>query len=433
MKIFLLLIAFAVMPKILSAQVYLSTQTPLSLQATSYVLYPNYSSYSGGFSTKTANYQMCVSFAQHSAYSSEDKSSFRSSSSYNYKTALGFITYFIKKTLFGPKLEFVDEYPKETDIQKTTKVTCRITLTSDTGLLNPTKVEYKIFNNYDLTPSSSTIFLSSADKGIVIVSSSTNQATFEVSFPNPVGWSFSEGNNNYIQWFYRDEAGNKIGDDGWSKKYYIKIKINDAPKITILQPREFDILSINPTIEAKIEDECWGVNPSSITIEIKDTNSNIVYQISNKPEIWDEKKQKVFYQIKDKDFSSGKYTLTLTVSDYNNKVSTKTRTFFVKSGEIADVVPYPSPFDPNKTPLKIRYTLKQESYVTISIYNQAGFLVKNIINNEPKPAGINEEEWFGENFAGEKLANDVYFCEVIAKNKNGENRYYTSVILFRKK
>jgi len=430
MKIFLLLIAFTVMPKILSAEVYSSTQTPLSLQATSYVLYPNYSSYAGGFSTKTANYQMCVSFAQHSVYYSsysenESTPSFRSSNSYNYKTALGFITYFVKKTLFGPKLEFVDEYPKETDVQKTTKVTCRITLISDTGILNPKRVEYKIFDGYELK--------SSTNIGIVIVSSSTNQATFEVSFPNPLGWSFSEGNNNYIQWFYWDEAGNKIGDDGWSKKYYIKIKTNDAPKITILQPREFDILSINPTIEAKIEDECWGVNPSSITIEIKDTNKNIVYYISNKPGIWNEEKQKVFYQIKDKDFISGKYTLTLTVSDYNNKTSTKTRTFFVKSGEIADVVPYPSPFDPNKTPLKIRYTLKQESYVTISIYNQAGFLVKNIINNEFRPAGINEEEWFGENFAGEKLANDVYFCEVIAKNKNGENRYYTSVILFRKK
>jgi hypothetical protein len=427
MKIFLLLIAFAVMPEILSAEVYLSTQTPLSLQATSYVLYPNYSSYAGGFSTKTANYQMCVSFAQHSAYSSVDKSSFRSSSYGHYKTALGFITYFIKKTLFGPKLEFVDEYPKETDIQKTTNVTCRITLISNTGVtINSARVEYKISSDgYNFTPSTST--------DIKIISYSSDTATFEVKFPNSLGWSFSEGNNNYIQWFYRDEAGNKIGDDGWSKKYYIKIKENDAPKITILQPREFDILSINPTIEAKIEDECWGVNPSSITIDIKDTNSNIVYQIANKPEIWDEEKQKVFYQIKDKDFISGKYTLTLTVSDYNNKVSTKTRTFFVKSGEIADVVPYPSPFDPNKTPLKIRYTLKQESYVTISIYNQAGFLIKNIINNEFRPAGINEEEWFGENFAGEKLANDVYFCEVIAKNKNGENRYYTSVILFRKK
>jgi len=427
MKIFLLLIAFTVMPKILSAEVYSSTQTPLSLQTTSYVLYPNYSSYAGGFSTKTANYQMCVSFAQHSAYSSEYKKSyFRSSISYAYyKTALGFITYFVKKTLFGPKLEFDNEYPKETDVQKTTKVTCRITLISNTGILNPKRVEYRIFDGYELK--------SSTNIGIVIVSSSTNQATFEVSFPNPLGWSFSEGNNNYIQWFYWDEADNKIGDDGWSKKYYIKIATNDAPKITILQPREFDILSINPTIEAKIEDECWGVNPSSITIEIKDTNNNIVYYISNKPEIWDEEKQKVFYQIKDKDFSSGKYTLTLTVSDYNNKTSTKTRTFFIKSGEIADVVPYPSPFDPNKTPLKIRYTLKQESYVTISIYNQAGFLVKNITNNEFRPAGINEEEWFGENFAGEKLANDVYFCEVIAKNKNGENRYYTSVILFRKK
>jgi hypothetical protein len=426
MKIFLLLIAFAAMPEILSIEVYSSTQTPLSLQATSYVLYPNYSSYAGGFSTKTANYQMCVSFAQHSAYSSEDKSSFRSSSSYNYKTALGFITYFIKKTLFGPKLEFVDEYPKETDVQKTTKVTCRITLKSYTGLpIDSVRIFYRISNN----GLDETYFTYYSSSDIKVVSSSVDTATFEVKLPNSLGWSFSETYNNYIQWYAVDTAGNEV----YSDKYNIKIKENDAPKITILQPREFDILSINPTIEAKIEDECWGVNPSSITIEIKDANSNIVYQIANKPGIWDEEKQKVFYQIKDKDFISGKYTLTLTVSDYNNKVSTKTRTFFVKSGEIADVVPYPSPFDPNKTPLKIRYTLKQESYVTINIYNQAGFLIKNIINNEFKPAGINEEEWFGENFAGEKLANDVYFCEVIAKNKNGENRYYTSIILFRKK
>jgi hypothetical protein len=188
-------------------------------------------------------------------------------------------------------------------------------------------------------------------------------------------------------------------------------------------------------IEARITDERWGVNPSSITIRIDNMNNETVLELnsSKNPEIWDSDSNKLYYFSQNTSLlDNQRYKLTITVFDKNNKQSTKTTTFLVKSGQIADVVPYPSPFNPNKQPIVIRYVLAQESEVTVNIYDQSGMLIKNIVDKQIRSPGIQEDNWFGDNFSGLSLANGIYFCEIIVKNSLGQFKHYTSLAVFRR-
>ncbi|MDD2524649.1 MAG: FlgD immunoglobulin-like domain containing protein [Endomicrobiaceae bacterium] len=92
---------------------------------------------------------------------------------------------------------------------------------------------------------------------------------------------------------------------------------------------------------------------------------------------------------------------------------------------------YPSPFNPKREKIKIRYLLANESRVTIKLYNKAGKIVKNLVQSsyDYGKAGTNEIEWDGRNYAGETLATGVYICEIIANSSDGEHRRYTALAI----
>ena len=106
--------------------------------------------------------------------------------------------------------------------------------------------------------------------------------------------------------------------------------------------------------------------------------------------------------------------------------------FITKVGEISDLIPYPSPFDPKKQPVVIRYVLEKKSDVWINIYDMSGRIVKAVIDNQGRGPGLCEDQWNGANFGGEKLANGVYFCEIVAKNDDGKFKRYSSLAIFGK-
>ena len=102
-------------------------------------------------------------------------------------------------------------------------------------------------------------------------------------------------------------------------------------------------------------------------------------------------------------------------------------------GAIADIVPYPSPFDPAKEKMVLKYVLDKESKVTIHLYDMAGKFIKTIIKNEERSEGEhNEDTWDGTNYADSRLANGVYVCELIVKNSEGEHRRYQTLAIFGK-
>ena len=95
---------------------------------------------------------------------------------------------------------------------------------------------------------------------------------------------------------------------------------------------------------------------------------------------------------------------------------------------VANIVTYPSPFNPKKQKVKIKYVLGNTSNVTIRLYDKAGKVVCKLVDGEERSAGTNEEEWDGKNYAGETLATGAYIVEIIA----GSDRRYTALAIVGK-
>ncbi len=69
---------------------------------------------------------------------------------------------------------------------------------------------------------------------------------------------------------------------------------------------------------------------------------------------------------------------------------------------------YPNPFNPST---EISYSIPNNSFVTLKIYNSIGQLVEELVNNEFKNAGH-----YSINFDGSNLASGIYFYSLEAGN-----------------
>jgi spore coat protein CotH len=75
---------------------------------------------------------------------------------------------------------------------------------------------------------------------------------------------------------------------------------------------------------------------------------------------------------------------------------------------ITQVSNYPNPFNPVTT---IRFSLAQEAFTELNIYNINGQLVKRLIS-ENLTSGIQEVIWHGDNDRGNKAASGIYFYQL---------------------
>ncbi|MCH7724747.1 MAG: T9SS type A sorting domain-containing protein, partial [Bacteroidetes bacterium] len=73
---------------------------------------------------------------------------------------------------------------------------------------------------------------------------------------------------------------------------------------------------------------------------------------------------------------------------------------------------YPNPFNPSTT---IKYSIPQQSIVTIKVYDILGTEVKTLVNGERTP-GIYSVQWNGDNNYGSKVATGIYIYRVVAGN-----------------
>jgi hypothetical protein len=71
---------------------------------------------------------------------------------------------------------------------------------------------------------------------------------------------------------------------------------------------------------------------------------------------------------------------------------------------------YPNPFNPTTT---LKYSLKQNSWVTLIIYNILGQEVKKLVDGN-EYAGYRSIVWDGTNNYGNQVSSGVYFCKLIA-------------------
>jgi hypothetical protein len=73
---------------------------------------------------------------------------------------------------------------------------------------------------------------------------------------------------------------------------------------------------------------------------------------------------------------------------------------------------YPNPFNPSTT---IKYSVKENTHVSLKIYNVAGQLVRTLVDSDMK-AGAYTEIWNGRSNADTPVSSGVYFCKLVTKD-----------------
>lgn len=229
----------------------------------------------------------------------------------------------------------------------------------------------------------------------------------------------------------------------------ITIKTNGIPAdISIESPDPLTRLS---SLDPNIKTSKFPINASDVTISLYEGNSSLsgtkLYEVyasstSDVYHIFDKENSCISYLNSDIMKACGmtqkttlvngkEYTLEFKFSN-DELYHIDSFTFKAIGGGVADILTYPSPFNPNKEKVKIRYLLAKDSGVTIKIYDKAGKIVCKLIQSEHRIAGTNEEEWNGKNYAGETLATGAYIVEIIAKSSSGEDRRYTALAIVDK-
>jgi hypothetical protein len=78
---------------------------------------------------------------------------------------------------------------------------------------------------------------------------------------------------------------------------------------------------------------------------------------------------------------------------------------------------FPNPFNPSTT---IEFTLAYRTNVSLTIFDVSGRLVKRLLLNDAREAGVHRIEWNGLNDNGRLLASGVYFCKLETKSTSDE-------------
>ena len=259
---------------------------------------------------------------------------------------------------------------------------------------------------------------------------------------------FTKGKSeNYIKVYAQYTNGTEEYASSWSPAYTIKLNVTDEIEFTS-PDRLTKFSSLNP----KIQTNGFSLTLSTVTVSFFEGNSDIsgtkLYEIkldtttNEDYKMYNESLGKISYLnsevIKIYNEKEGT-TIPETLKEnqeYTLKIESNKGTdsviFKAIGGGVADILPYPSPFNPNKEKVKIRYLIAKDSRVTIKLYDKAGKIVCKLIQNEYRDAGTNEEEWDGRNYAGEKLATGAYIVEIIAKSSSGEDRRYTALAVVGK-
>jgi hypothetical protein len=320
---------------------------------------------------------------------------------------------------------FADESPASTEELRSTSITFKLTIqaASDETIGS---VSYK-FCNTSSTGLAAAPMQTDISTDTVIIPH--KKVVYKIVFPSAAG-ALTISENNYIQIF----AKNSSGADAPPAVYRLRIVSNDALPVTILQPdAKTGLAASTPILQARFT--VGSIDAASIQFLVTDALGAVVHAVSAATHagLSPDADGIVTYRYDGPALAVGSpYRLTVTAVDRNTPplTSTATVTFAVQAGAIADLVAYPSPFDPRREQMKIRYVLAQQADVSVTLYNTAGKVVKSVIDNQPRAAGLQEESWSGENYAGDTLANGVYCCEIVVRDSAGEHRKYSSVAIF---
>ena len=111
----------------------------------------------------------------------------------------------------------------------------------------------------------------------------------------------------------------------------------------------------------------------------------------------------------------GKLDIFAAITDLKTETE-QTRT--TQPAEFALYPNYPNPFNPTTT---IRYSLRQEAHVTVSVFNTTGQEIARLVDRR-EPVGEKQVSWDGKNSAGQDVAGGVYF---IRFNADARDKHFS--------
>lgn len=194
----------------------------------------------------------------------------------------------------------------------------------------------------------------------------------------------------------------KCYKDQNSSKVAIKVEVKNYSNLGPLSDINV-ILKSNATVE--------GDSVVILTLSSQQTK-NVQFEVS----------------LNDKEYISG----IIYTSDHNSQEIYKHMGGYLFSFDLDFVAPatgkglkneniyfFPNPFNPNKETGTIRYSLSNSGNVTIKIYDAENVLVRTIIEDAPRDAGVElAEQWDGKNENRDIVANGIYFY--VIESSTGE-------------
>jgi hypothetical protein len=215
-----------------------------------------------------------------------------------------------------------------------------------------------------------------------------------------------------------DMLGN-VADETWD----FDVDDSTPPTVTVVSPKQDAVVGVQPVIKISYADAGSGVDLTSISVKVDEKPVMASAMAPAEPS-----GAKVVsageasYEVK---LGYGSHTLTVEVKDVAGNKATATVNFVVEGDVLKIVKPhnYPNPFRGSNT--TITFGLSQESEITIRIYDFTATLVATVAEEEVTQSGDEVEfTWDGNTDAGDgdRLANGVYFCKVLAKT-DSETKY----------
>ncbi|MCS7265374.1 MAG: gliding motility-associated C-terminal domain-containing protein [Armatimonadetes bacterium] len=198
------------------------------------------------------------------------------------------------------------------------------------------------------------------------------------------------------------------------------------PLITDLMPSENGLVRTrNPIISAKISDSISGIDVDTIKMRLDGQQVNANYDIAT---------NKLTYRSQD--LSEGEHTVVIEVSDLEGNVARMEWRFFVNLStpvEITNLQVSPNPFSPNgddlDETLTIRFRINANINLAVEVIDEAGKLVKTLVNESPFDQGEHTLIWDGTNNAGEPVPEGNYSVKITVLDTNRQQTFEQGQII----
>jgi predicted amidohydrolase YtcJ len=82
---------------------------------------------------------------------------------------------------------------------------------------------------------------------------------------------------------------------------------------------------------------------------------------------------------------------------------------------------YPNPFNPETV---IQYEVSSNAYVSLTVFDVMGRIVRILVDNQYTPPGVHSVTWDGQNTAGNVLASGIYFYRIRYREDDGTTHQF---------